>query len=102
MLGSSVPAKNAPGGKQQGDHSVAQALTEWAEELAILHIVASVQAQPLLPSLLLSLNGIKIPSQLENRGVKIKREKRKLGAGVECGISYPRAGTVTGTLASLE
>lgn len=68
----SVPAEDAPGRKQQGDHGVAQALTERAEELAVLYIVASVQAQSLLPSLLLSLNGIKIPSQLENRGVKIR------------------------------
>jgi hypothetical protein len=67
----SLPAEDAPGRKQQGDHRVAQALTERAEELAILYIVASVQAQPLLPSLLLGLNGIKIPSQLENRSVRI-------------------------------
>lgn len=69
--GKSSPAKSSPGWKQQGDHGVAQALAEGAEELAVLYVIASVQAQSLLPSLLFSLNGIKIPSQLENRGVKI-------------------------------
>lgn len=69
-----VPAESAPWRKQQRDHGVAQALTERAEELAVLYIVASVQAQSLLPPLLLSLNGIKIPSQPEDRGVKIRGE----------------------------
>lgn len=69
--GKSSPAEGSPWWKQQGDHGVAQALTEWAEELAVLYVIASVQAQSLLPSLFFSLNGIKIPSQLENRGVKI-------------------------------
>lgn len=69
--GRGSPADSSPGWEQQGDHGVAQALAEGAEELAVLYVIASVQAQSLLPSLLFSLNGIKIPSQLENRGVKI-------------------------------
>lgn len=74
--GKCLPAESTPWREQQGDHGVAQALTEGAQELPILYIIASVQAQSLLPSLLFSLNGIKIPSQSENRGCLCQQEVR--------------------------
>ena len=49
---------------QQGDDGVAETFTERTEELPVLHVVAGVDAQALLPPLLLGLHRLKVPERV--------------------------------------
>lgn len=56
-----VPAGGFREGQQRDDR-VAQTLAERTQELSVLHIVAGVNAEPLLSTLLFSLHCFKIPA----------------------------------------
>lgn len=51
--------------RQQGDDGVAETLAQRTQELPVLHVVAGVTSEPLLPPLLLLLHRLKVPEHTQ-------------------------------------